>query len=342
VLDGREGERRAPVLGVAGVEEVDVAGVVLRDVLEVRLGAHDGAVDRRLVLLGERERLGEAARLGRQQPPVGQPGHEVVLHRQRSVLARERGRRLARAGEADDQADPVAPRRRDDLAAGVQRQAAALVDQAVPHAQAALLGLAEVVRLEHARDAGLEVDGDEPVRRPALGFQVRRVDDRQLGRVRLVVEVEVELLLHARDVRVGGLDVQPRPGALGRIGADPALDQDHLLVGDVGVLDRRHALVVGARHDLVGADGLVGDQEGRALGPRQHACLHVHVADGGTARVRHLRREGLQPLGGRIAQHAPCTWQRERVDGHDGLLQAAAVAARGTMVRQTPPRGRAG
>src|SRR5216684_1237323 len=47
--------------------------------------------------------------------------------------------------------------------------------------QPALLRLAEVVGVEDARDALVEVDHDQPVVREALRLQVRRVDDRQLG-----------------------------------------------------------------------------------------------------------------------------------------------------------------
>ena len=107
-LDLGEREDGTAVLGVALVEEVDVAAVVLADVLEVRARLGDGAVDRRLVLGAEGVGLGEAAGLGRAHRAVGPPGDEVVLHGQRSVLARERRRGLAGARKADDQADPVA------------------------------------------------------------------------------------------------------------------------------------------------------------------------------------------------------------------------------------------
>src|SRR5438270_483605 len=81
-------------------------------------------------------------------------------------------------------------------------------DELVPHAQPALLRLAEVVGVAHARDATIEVDGDDTVVGIALDGQVGRVDDGQLGLEAVrVVDVEVELLLHPGDVRVRLLDV---------------------------------------------------------------------------------------------------------------------------------------
>ena len=99
----------------------------------------------------------------------------------------------------------------------------------------------------------------------ALGLQVRRVDDGQLGLVHVVVGIEVELLLHPRDVRVRGLDVEARRRAEARVVPDVAVDHDHLLLGDVGVLRLGPLEAFLARDRLVLAVGLVGDDEGRAL-----------------------------------------------------------------------------
>src|SRR6516225_5776342 len=121
---------------------------------------------------------------------------------------------------------------RNDLAAGVQGQAAATIDDVVPHPQAALLGLAEVVRVEHAGDVGVQVDGDEPVVRVAGGGYAGRVDDGGVrhpgGRVVALPGRVVELVLHAGHVRVGRLHDQPGPGAEPRIGSDIAVDHDHV------------------------------------------------------------------------------------------------------------------
>ena len=213
---------------------------VLRDVLEVRVRLRDGAVDRRLVLGVEAEGLGEAAVLGGVDPAVRHPGDEVVLHRLGVVLPREGGRRLAGPGEADDQPTRLPLLGRDDLAAGVQRESAAVVDELVPHPQPALLRLPEVVGVEDPRHAVLEVDGDQSIVGVALGLEVGRVDDGQLRLELLVVgRREVELLLHTRDVRVGVLDVEPGGGAELGVVADVAVDHDHLLPGDVRVLPLR-------------------------------------------------------------------------------------------------------
>ena len=235
-LDHLEREGRAAVLRVRGVVEVDlVAG--LRHVLEVRVRLRDRGVDGRFVVGIDVERLREAAVLGDGHAPVGEPRDEVVLHRQRAVLAREGRRRLPGPGEPDDQADAVAALGRDDLAARVQRQSAALVDQAVPHAEEALLRLAEVVGVEDARDALLEVDDDQAVVRHARRLEVRRVDDDELGLERLgILDREQQLLLHAGDVRVRGLHEQADGRAQVGLRAQVAVDHDHLAVGDVGVL----------------------------------------------------------------------------------------------------------
>jgi hypothetical protein len=110
-------------------------------------------------------------------------------------------------------ADAVAAVRRDDLAAGVEREAAAVVDELVPHPQAALLRLAEVVGVEDARDVVLEVDAISRSSGLPSAFEVRRVDDRQLGLEALELRLGgrvVELLLHRGDVRVRLLDDEAR------------------------------------------------------------------------------------------------------------------------------------
>src|SRR5439155_5209643 len=99
-FDRLERERRAAVLRVARVVEVDLVPP-LRDVLEVRVWLGDRAIDGRLVVGVEAEGLGETAVLGRMDTPVGHPRDEVVLYRQRAVLAREGRRRLAGPGKAD-------------------------------------------------------------------------------------------------------------------------------------------------------------------------------------------------------------------------------------------------
>ncbi len=234
--------------------------------------------------------------------PSGEPGDEVVLHRQRSVLAREGRRRLARAGKPDDQADAVAALGRDDLAPGVQRQAAALVDHLVPHPEEALLRLAEVVGVEDAGDALLEVDGDQAVVRHARRLEVRRVDDDELGLERLgILDREEQLLLHAGDVRVRGLDEQADGRAQVGLRAQVAVDHDHLAVGDVRVLlvDPLGRVVARDRPRNAGIV-LVADHEGRRRRTGDDARFEVEVPELRPAGVRHLRRHLLELFGGRI------------------------------------------
>ena len=186
----------------------------------------------------------------------------------------------------------------------MERQPAPVVDELVPHAQGALLRLAEVVRVEDPRHALLDVDHDQAVVGVALGLQVRRVDDGQLGLVLLrFVAVEVELLLHPGDVRVRGLDEEPRRRPELRIVADEAVDLDHLLPRDVGVLRLRPALRLVARDRLVLPVGLVRDEERRALGARGDLGRHVEVAVRRRARIGHLDCELLDFLGARVVDH---------------------------------------
>ena len=136
--------------------------------------------------------------------------------------------------------------------------------------------------------------------------QVGGVDHHQLGLPCLArgiggIRREVELLLHARDVGVGLLDVEARAGTMLGVVADVAVDDHHRLLGDVRVLERRHAVVLGAVDDLlVGHRRVVGDDVGRAGGAAHHPRLHVVVAEARAARIRHAARELLQVGGGRV------------------------------------------
>src|SRR2546430_13830578 len=65
----------------------------------------------------------------------------------------------------------------------------------------------------------------------SLRLQIRRVDDGQLRLVDVPVRVEVELLLHAGDVRVRGLDEESRRRAEVGVVADVAVDLHHLAAG---------------------------------------------------------------------------------------------------------------
>jgi hypothetical protein len=298
VADVLQREGAAPVGRVVGVEEVDLAGLVVhRDVLEPGVGGGRTAVDGGLVVGVEAEGLGEAAVLGGVHLAAGHQGDEVVLDRQRALDVAERGGGLAGAGQPDDQREVLLTvgglLGGEGLRAGVHRQPAALVDQLVPHPQAPHLRLAEVVGAEDPGGPGVEVDRDQAViGHPGRG-QVGRVDDRELGRV-VVVLVEVQLLLHGGDVGVGLLHEQPRPGAELGVGADVALDQDHVLLGDVGVLLGRPLLGLGGRDRGLGV-GLVADEEGRLRKAGDDPGLIVDVAELGLG----------DPIRGHELQH-PC------------------------------------
>ena len=322
-LDHVERERRATVLGVALVVEVDVVAG-LRDVLEVRARLRDRAVDGRLVLGIQREGLGEATVLGGVDGAVRHPGDEVVLHRQRAVLAREGRRGLARAREADDHRDALAAVGRDDLAAGVERDPAAVVHELVPHAEDPLLRLAEVVGVEDPVHALLEVDEDEPVVRPARRLELRRVDDRQLGLEALeIVDGEPQLLLHPGDVRVRRLDEEPDGDAELGLRAEPPVEQDHLLLGDVGVLLVRPLLRLLARDGAVDPGvGIVRDDERRGRRAREHLGLDVDVPVLRPARGRHPGGELLELGLAWIGDHPRCLRQLESHLGHARILAA--------------------
>jgi hypothetical protein len=133
----------------------------------------------------------------------------------------------------------------------VHRKAALVVDDLVPHAEAALFRLAEVVRVKDARDAVVEVDGNAAVVRVTGGGQVGCVDH---GDLRFAAgALEVEVLLHTGDVRVGALDDETG-GRLHFFGVgDVAVYHDHRPTRDVLVLETDDLFVLGAGHRLVSA-----------------------------------------------------------------------------------------
>jgi hypothetical protein len=109
--------------------------------------------------------------------------------------------------------------------------------------------------------------------------------------------------LHAGDVGVGRLDDQPgRDAVLARV-PDEAVEDDHVLLGDVVVLEAGDALA------LIGADRLVGvvirgvgDDVGRLLRAGQDLGLDVDVAELGQPGLGHGLGELAQLVGGR-AEH---------------------------------------
>ena len=282
--------------------------LILVHVLEVRGGLHDRVVDVGLEVGVQAERLGEATVLGPVRLAAGHERDEVVLHRQRVVLRRERRRRLAGPGEPDDHEHLLAIAGRHHLEPGVEGEPAEVVDLRVPHPEAALLRLAEVVGVQDPGDAVLEIHGDHAVVRVARRLEVRRVDDLHL-RLLAVVAGEVELLLHPGDVRVGLLDRQARSCAEGRFVADVAVDHDDVLVAEVVVLYPRDLLELVTGHRL--AARAVGDDVRAPGAPRGRPGLHVHVAELGHAALRHLFGEAPEIVrGGVVVDRARFDLQR--------------------------------
>ena len=282
---------------------------------------HDRAVDARLELRIERERLGEATVLGGHDPSARVEGDEVVLHRLAVVLASERRGCLSGARQADDQQRLIAARGRDNLASGMQREPTLVVGELVPHAQPALLGLAEVVAVEDASDPGVEVDRDHTIVRIPGRVKVGRVDHRQHGReIRSrLLGFKVQPVLHAGDVGIGRFDVQPRRDAVLGIVADVPVDDEHVLVVDVGILARGNLGAVGPAHRLVGVLlGPVGDHVGAGLASRDNLGLNVVVVELRVPCVGHPRRQLAQLRGGGVPADGAGSREGARIGVDDG------------------------
>ncbi len=157
---------------------------------------------------GEPVHLGECPRLGPEHSAVGQQRHEVVL-RGAAHLGLGKGRGgLARPGEPDDEEHPGTVPQVHHLEPGVEGEPAPAVHLGVPHPDAAHLGVAEVVRVEHPRHPGLEVDRDQPLVQVASGAEVWCVDHGEFG-LEPAVRREVEVLLHPGEVGVALLHDEP-------------------------------------------------------------------------------------------------------------------------------------
>ena len=113
-----------------------------------------------------------------------------------------------------------------------------LVDDLVPHPQPALLRLTEVVGVEHARDLTLQINSDQAVVRITRRFRFGVLITVSLWLRRQVIRV-IEELLHAGHVGVRLFHDQPGRYPELRVVADPAIDDEHVLIGDVCILQRR-------------------------------------------------------------------------------------------------------
>src|SRR6266705_3149645 len=89
--------------------------------------------------------------------------------------------------------------------------------------------------MQDAGDVVVEVDRDHAIVRISGRGQPRRVDDLHLG-LAAVASLEVELLLHPRDVRVALLHHEAGGCPHVRIVADEAVDDDHVALGQGRVL----------------------------------------------------------------------------------------------------------
>src|SRR5262249_9136748 len=154
----------SPVLGVAGVIKVQVAGTALGDVLEIGVPRRDRAIYSRLIVRIKAKSLGKAAVLGRVNLSARHQRNKVVLHRRRIVLLRKCGRGFACAGQPDYQTDAIAVAHGYDFAARVKSQPASVIDDLVPHAQPTLFGLAKVIAVEYPGDALFEIYRNQSIR----------------------------------------------------------------------------------------------------------------------------------------------------------------------------------
>src|SRR5512132_4154178 len=328
-------EHRAPVLRVALLEEVHLAVFVLVHVLEVGRRLDDRVVDVGLEVGIEAERLREASVLGPVGLAAGHERDEIVLHGQRVVLRRERRGGLPGAREPDDHEHLLAGGRRDDLQAGVEGQAAEVVDLRVPHPQAALLRLAEVVGVQDAGHAVLEIDRDHAVVRVAGRLEVRRVDlvGRRITKNPVaIVAREVELLLHPGDVRVRLLDREARPRPEGRIVADEAVDHDDVLVAEVVVLEPGDLLERLTGHRL--SARAFRDHVRAAGAPRRDPGLDVHVAEPRDPALRHRLGEAAELVRGRVVVDRAC------LDLQRSAPSSGKLASSGTLgAALSYPRG---
>ena len=171
--------------------------------------------------------------------------------------------------------------------------------------------------------------------------EVRRVDDGQ-DRIEVrtrILGIEVQPALHAGDVGVRRLDVQPRTDAMLRVVADVPVDDEHVLIADVRVLTLGDLRAVGAAHRLVRVLlGPVGDDVGAGLASRNNLGLHVVVVVFGVPGIRHVRRQLAQLRGGRVPADVASRRQAARAGlddvGHDS---SNAPGARSPPARPRSP-----
>ena len=264
-------------------------------------------------------------------------------------------RRLAGARQAEEDRDgAVLP----DVGGAVHREHVAQRHQVVHHGEHGLLDLARVARAADQDDLAREVHHDERrgvrVVARGIGVEQRRVDHRELRRERFVLirRVDEEVAREQVVPRVLGHDAHRQ--AVARIGADVAVQREHVLAVQIrrGAREQRverrrvdglvHApvdvrLAAGLAHEELVVGGAPGVLAGfhdelpvrpqKAFAPGQGvlvelsgALVAVHRPDAAQAEAGQMFVEGLRRVRYRENRRAPRPGEEVRNSlGSDGL-----------------------
>ena len=181
VVDERDRIRRARVLGVAIVVQVQLARRRIDDdILEHRAEPPRRREDLRLGLGRKADRLRVAAALEVEHAAIAPP---VLVVADEHAIRIARQRRLAGAREAEEQRDVA---RRPDVGRTMHRQHALQRQDVIQDREDRFLHLARVARPADQHELLREADRDHDVGVDAVAlgirFEARRVDHRELGR----------------------------------------------------------------------------------------------------------------------------------------------------------------
>src|SRR5215831_5622133 len=170
---------RPSVLGITGVIEIQLAGFVLRDIFEISPSRSHRTVYGGLVVGIQTERFGKTTVFGSVYLSARHQSNEVVLHRRGIVLLRKCSSRLPSPGQPNNQPNSIAVGDGNDFAARVQRQSSPVIDDLIPHSQAALFRLSKIVAVEYPCDSLFEINRNQAVGWIAGHWEVWCVDDRK-------------------------------------------------------------------------------------------------------------------------------------------------------------------